>query len=257
MKHIHLNAVDSTNLHAHSAALATRPLQPIAVSADTQTAGLGRAGRAWTSPPGGVWLSIAWPARQPLPHYAALPLAIGAAARDTVAALYDLPITIKWPNDLLLHNAKLAGILCQAHTAPDLLVVGLGVNANLDPAALGPHLRHPATALRQHLPHAVDLPALTRALIQSLHDALLAYDSDGIAPFLPALRTHLAWCGQAVTVSDAHGTIHAGTLAGIADSGALLLQTQNHPAPLALDVGDVALSVRQHGMPYQDVSSHG
>ncbi len=167
VQHFHHDTLDSTNLEArrlwiHSRASPSPPHvapRPFAVTAATQTAGLGRTGRSWQSPPGGLWLTVAWPAAQPLPHYQALSLVVGLAAVRTLIDLTRLDCQIKWPNDILLADRKLAGILCQAEPgamSPGATAVSNG-RANVRPGATASRVSPGATAVsngRANTPHA-------------------------------------------------------------------------------------------------------
>lgn len=180
-----------------------------------QTAGRGRDGRPWIAPPGALACSVvldpgAADAR-------AIALAAGLACIhavcDAMPAL-DAALALKWPNDVLLHGRKLAGILCEG--ADGRLVVGIGLNraAELPPglagASLHRHGRPPAEAdllasIRTYLLQAVGLCGLR-----------------GLAPLLPHLRARDALLGRSVTVEARSGRIE-GTGGGIAADGRLLV----------------------------------
>lgn len=136
------------------------------VLAETQTAGRGRDGRTWQSPAGGIWLGLLL-----RPKTAALGIVsirAGLVLADVVDDLLGAPLTrLKWPNDVLLHDRKLAGILCEGRwqgEALQWLGVGIGVNvANPVP----PGLRERAIALEEALPGIRRLDVLDR-LIPSL-----------------------------------------------------------------------------------------
>lgn len=118
-----------------------------AVVAAEQEGGRGSRGRAWHSPPGGLWLSVLWrPAR--LAAVELLSLRAGLAVAATLDALGGLPpCRLKWPNDLLLDDAKAGGLLCEARwtgTEQGWVAIGLGLNVRNDPPA---DLRLPGTAL--------------------------------------------------------------------------------------------------------------
>ncbi len=103
------------------------------VAADFQEEGRGRQGRTWHSPKGGnLYVSLAVLVDAPVyTILPLLPLAAGVAARDAVRALAPIEPKLKWPNDLLVSNRKLAGILCEAHDPtrqPVVAMVGLGIN---------------------------------------------------------------------------------------------------------------------------------
>jgi BirA family transcriptional regulator, biotin operon repressor / biotin---[acetyl-CoA-carboxylase] ligase len=108
-----------------------------AVVADVQTAGRGSRGRSWTSPPGGLWLSVL--ARPAKAGSALVSLRAGLAVAEALDPfLADAVITLKWPNDLMLGELKTGGLLCEARWqggAPAWLVIGLGLNVANPPEA--------------------------------------------------------------------------------------------------------------------------
>jgi BirA family biotin operon repressor/biotin-[acetyl-CoA-carboxylase] ligase len=109
------------------------------VVARRQTAGRGRLDHRWTSPEGGLYVSVVL--RDPPPPRTILPLAVGASLLDSLRSSYDLPLRLKWPNDLLVVRAdgapgKIAGILVDRLGAPELgsaAVVGIGLNVRAPP----------------------------------------------------------------------------------------------------------------------------
>ena len=158
----HHDALDSTSSEAQRLA-ASHPGQTLLVSATRQSAGRGSHGRDWSSPEGGAWFTLAVPMTEP---QAATPLVVGDAIQQVL--LTEAPgVTIKPPNDLLLNGKKIVGILCeQTLTAgranQPTVFIGVGINVNLDPAALPADLRMPATSLRETLGRELDIPHLTR-----------------------------------------------------------------------------------------------
>lgn len=153
------------------------------VLAEEQTAGRGRDGRTWRSPPGGAWLGILL--RPPIPPAGVLSLRIGLVLADVVeevlgirpTALSGPRASLKWPNDVLLDERKVAGILCESRWQGDALQwlgVGIGINvANEIPAELANY----AVALSEFRPDVRRVDVLDRlvpALLRlTTHDARL------------------------------------------------------------------------------------
>lgn len=140
----HLPSVASTLDHLHGLAQAGAGSGTVVV-ADEQLAGRGTRGRTWHSPPGGLWFSILY--RGPETAVELLSLRLGLAVAATIeAALGPVGIGLKWPNDLMLGDRKLGGLLCEARWQGPVLAwvaVGLGLNvANPIPADVA------ATAVR-------------------------------------------------------------------------------------------------------------
>jgi BirA family transcriptional regulator, biotin operon repressor / biotin---[acetyl-CoA-carboxylase] ligase len=148
---IRLDRVESTQdvLHGYASEGAAAGT---AVAAVEQTGGRGRRGRAWASPPGGVWLSVLY---RPLSGSAAelLSLRVGLAAAEALdAVLGERAIMLKWPNDLMLADAKIGGILCEARwqgDSPAWVVAGIGINVRNPPPV---DARLPVARLADHVP---------------------------------------------------------------------------------------------------------
>jgi biotin-[acetyl-CoA-carboxylase] ligase BirA-like protein len=127
----------STQDEVHRLAAAGAPAGTVVVAAE-QEAGRGRRGRKWASPVGGLWLSfLCRPARAV--GVEVLSLRVGLAAADALAEVGGLPpVSLKWPNDLMVDDRKVGGILCEARWHGDLLAwvgVGLGLNVRNAPPA--------------------------------------------------------------------------------------------------------------------------
>jgi BirA family transcriptional regulator, biotin operon repressor / biotin---[acetyl-CoA-carboxylase] ligase len=213
------------------------------VIADAQTAGRGRRGRTWFSPPGaGLYVSVVLaPARATLAPdraTALLTLAAGVALAEAVERGTGLSPGIKWPNDLLIGRRKLAGILAEGVAAkPDLSdpaserfsiaglqSVVLGYGLNVSPAAYPHELSDRVTSLESELGRAIDRFALCAETLASLaarYDDLLDARFDAI---LDAWRARAPGSrGGRVSWETPSGK-QTGTTAGIDDMGALLVR---------------------------------
>jgi len=130
----------STNSDLVARAAAGENVEGIVLLAEHQTAGRGRAGRSWLTVPGGqIAMSVGVAANAvPSDRWGWLPLATGLAVVDTVSPLTSTPIGLKWPNDVLAPQGKLAGILAEVASPYTVIVVGLGLNVahHPDPAAV-------------------------------------------------------------------------------------------------------------------------
>jgi BirA family biotin operon repressor/biotin-[acetyl-CoA-carboxylase] ligase len=195
------------------------------VLAEEQTAGRGRDGRTWRSPPGGVWLGMLLRPPPPLPAAGVLSLRIGLVVADVVEAVIGARPTspsspragLKWPNDVLVDDRKVAGVLCESRWQGDTmqwLGVGIGINvANDIPAELADR----AVALRELRPTVRRIDIL-----------------DHLVPALPRLTAHGAQLTEfecaAFARRDWLRGRHiraplAGRAAGVCPDGALLVDT--------------------------------
>lgn len=224
---VHLRT-DSTNSAVRRQA-GPDPSGTYACLAEVQTAGRGRRGRTWVSPPGGnIYLSVLWRFASVPPDPAgmgALGLAMGVAG---LRALRDTGVEgggLKWPNDLHHGGAKLAGILIErsgAGQGPGRVVVGIGVNGVM-PAGPAAGIDQPWTDLAGILGAAPSRNRLAGRLLHHLISALREYEALGLAPFLDEYRRHDLLAGKAVTVKAPHGD-RVGIASGIDERGALRLR---------------------------------
>jgi BirA family biotin operon repressor/biotin-[acetyl-CoA-carboxylase] ligase len=197
--------------------------------ADEQTAGRGRRGRVWSSPPGaGLYFSVVLrPAHDPLGDnrvLALVTLTAGVAVREAIAHATGLVAELKWPNDVVLGRRKLAGILAEGVSVgtPEQAVV-LGVGINVMRWSHPPEVEARALSLEGELGRPIDRAVLLEELLVSLsgwYDRLRRGDADDI---LRAWRD-AAPSARGARVEWAAGT-RRGTTAGVDETGALLVDT--------------------------------
>ncbi len=197
----------------------------VVVAATEQTAGRGRRGSTWASPPGaGLYFSfIARPGPQEgvASTLSLLTLAAGVGVRDGIAAASGLAPDLKWPNDLLVGRRKLAGILAEGlaiGTSHQAIVIGVGVN--VQPAAYPPEIAARATSIEGELGRAVDRDALFEAMLDALWRRLAALE-ESPGDILRAWRAASPTARGARVEWDGR----SGLTNGIDDTGALLVTT--------------------------------
>ncbi|WP_144798598.1 biotin--[acetyl-CoA-carboxylase] ligase [Halorubrum depositum] len=233
------DSLPSTNDRARE--LASEGAADVAVVADEQTGGRGRLDREWVAPSGGVWLSLV---TRPTVPPARAPLFTLAAAVATVDACSDVSVDahIKWPNDVLVGGdegtekgdgdaverpgrggRKLAGVLTEMEGEADRvswLVVGVGVNANLDPEVLPAD----ATSLRAEAGGDVDRRRFAATLLERF--AALAETADRSDRILAAWRDRASTLGRRVRVETPTGAVE-GTAVDVESPGALVIDTDD------------------------------
>ena len=208
--------IDSTNARARDLAVDGRA--NVVVLADAQTGGRGRLDRAWSSPSGGVWLSIL--IRPDVPPTQAPAYTLAAAVATTRAVREaGVDASIKWPNDVLVGDRKLAGILTEMEGEANRvswLVVGIGINANVHAADL-PTDRS-VTTVREEFGD-VDRRELTQTLLAAFHE--LTVDLQQV---LPAWRKLSSTLGQRVRV-ETPGEEIVGDAVDVRFPGSLVVET--------------------------------
>jgi BirA family biotin operon repressor/biotin-[acetyl-CoA-carboxylase] ligase len=204
------------------------PAMPVLRAAVAQTAGRGRLGRRWAAAAGSSLLfSVAWPVASAAQAMGALTLAAGVGVVELLRAA-DVPAELKWPNDVLLGEAKLAGLL--AELAVDgagrrTLVIGMGLNLWADAAMCADVGSVPGTlgAVLPLEPLAAQREAwigrLAAALLQATEQCL----AQGFVPFQPRFMLRFAWIGREVDLLEQGARIGHGRVLGVDGEGRLLL----------------------------------
>ncbi|MBU2560081.1 biotin--[acetyl-CoA-carboxylase] ligase [archaeon] len=172
----HFTSVDSTNDIAKRLAREGAG-EGTAVIADIQEKGRGRLLREWSSPLGGVWLSVILRPDTTSERISLLPLIAGNAIANTLNKLYDIDARTRWPNDVLIGNKKVSGVLTELDTAENFIVVGIGINANIDVSEFPEEVRGIATTLKEEMGREVSKEELIDCLFLELDDMYEQYGS--------------------------------------------------------------------------------
>jgi len=232
---------ESTNLEAKALA-AAGAAEGTLVIAEEQTAGRGRRGRSWFSPPGaGIYLSlILRPDIQPqeAPRFTLLAAAAAAAA---IREATLLEVKIKWPNDLLAGGRKLGGMLTEIGMEMDrveYMVIGLGVNVNLGREDFPPELREQATSIRAETGRAFPRLPLVRKILESVEETYAEYRQAGFAPILKRWQTYAEMRGRRIAVNSL-GQTFTGEVMDFDADGFLVLREESR-GPMRFFSGDVS-----------------
>jgi BirA family transcriptional regulator, biotin operon repressor / biotin---[acetyl-CoA-carboxylase] ligase len=223
-------ALGSTQERARELAHAGTPKGTLVV-AEVQTGGRGRLGRPWGSPKGGLWMSLVL---RPWFDASLASRITQTAAVGVAKALWEIGVEarIKWPNDLLAGGKKICGILAESSAGNtteavkerclDYVILGVGMNANLDPAELGVPDRE-VTTIRSELGRDVNLLDLLRALLSNLDTEVGRIEDFGAV--LEDWRNLNCTLGEKVRVRRFGETIE-GRAVDLTTEGALLLSTR-------------------------------
>ncbi len=223
---LYFNSIDSTMRVAAASELGA------IVLADRQVAGLGRHGHTWHSEPGlGIYCSIV------LPPTPVLTLALGVAAVEAIAQATGIQCDLRWPNDLMLDNRKVAGILVQLVNGHAIAGIGINVNHKSFP----PELAKEATSLRLHagrelgreLSRELSREDILIALFPAI-DAIIGEEPETILRLFTHASSYAA--GRRVTVHQPGGDI-SGTTAGLDQAGFLIVRKDDGTDTLILAGG--------------------
>jgi len=253
----HFDEIDSTNRVALELARSGCD-DGTTVVAESQTAGRGRLGRSFYSPPAtNLYTSIVL---RPEITTAVAPtwiLASAAAVATTIAQWLtefigptaDDAVEIKWPNDVLIGGLKTSGILMELGaeaTRVEFLVLGIGINLNVDRDDFPDEFRSRATSLRSHSGKRVDRLAFTRRLYGNLERVFDVCGSRGFDAVRPEFESRFRMPGRRVTVCEFDGSRLEGTAIGIDRDGALRIRRDGQPPGSDEEVrviaGDVTLA---------------
>ncbi len=214
--------VNSTNETARS--LASSCQNGTVILAETQTRGRGRLSRPWASPPGGIWMSLILKPEMPLASVYQINMAVSVAISKAIFNLLGLKAGIKWPNDLLIRERKICGILMEISAEVgrlDYAVVGLGINANVGLSNFPEEWC--ATSLSHELGHEVSRVDLIQGILLEIEEA---YEKMGSREIYEEWRSRSVTIGRYVRINSISGDL-VGVVEDLAEDGALLLKTEN------------------------------
>ena len=190
------------------------------ILAEIQKEGRGRLSRSWSSPPGGIWMSLVLKPDIPLSRVYRINMAASVSICRAISRL-GLEAGIKWPNDILIQEKKVSGILTELGAQMDRLdyvVVGMGLNANNDTSAFPSQWR--STSLAAELGRGIDRCALVAAILNEMEKAIDNLESQEIYEEWRSLSLSL---GKRVRISSAEGDL-TGQVVDLDGDGALILQ---------------------------------
>jgi len=246
----HLEDTDSTNRVAFDLGRAGAPAGAVVV-AEAQTAGRGRLGRSFYSPPHqNLYTSVLL---RPTGSIADAPTLIfcgAVAVAESVATFLgdDDAVEIKWPNDVLIRRRKTSGILMESSaegTRIAFAVLGIGVNLNVDRETFPDEFRPHATSLSSELGRPVDRAAFTRCLFERLERQLDLHAAGGFDAVRPRFEAFFRMTGERIGVDEIGASRREGVALGIAPDGALEIELSEGPQVgerVRVMAGDVTLA---------------
>lgn len=223
---IRLESVDSTNRYAKDL-LREHPAEGSVIVADVQTAGRGRMDRQWLSAPAQNVLAsvIIHPARQ-LEEWGGLPLLAGLAVTNAVRLLSSLDAHVKWPNDVLVGNRKLSGILVESGRQGDRpwAIVGIGVNVNQ--VRFEGAYRLAPTSMALEAGRTFDTNEVLAAMCRELDTLYALWCAEGNAPIIQAWKKATRFLGKRIVAEEGSGR-REGRALDIGQDGSLIIEFDN------------------------------
>ena len=196
------------------------------VCAESQTKGKGRLGRNWASPKGkGIYMSVILrPALTPA-DLTQLTLLGAVAVCEAVGKFCDVPAKIKWPNDILVNNKKLAGILTESSAEMDrvrFVVVGIGVNVSTPLSQMPPH----STSIKNETGKKVSRVVWMREILRSLESWYMTLGGNGFASVITRWKELSSTLGRHIRLVDPSGNVE-GEAIDLDEYGGLIIRGEN------------------------------
>ena len=152
----------------------------LVIIAEEQSGGIGRMGRAWVSPSGGIWITIVLKPHVPVDHIFMITMAGSIAVARAIRKEFDLGALIKWPNDIFIGNKKVAGLLLELSAEADIVhhcLLSIGIDVNVPLANFTPALQDQVTSISAEVGHEVDRASFLARILKEFESHYLLIES--------------------------------------------------------------------------------
>ena len=242
------DTIDSTSLEARRL-IGQGHGHGTVVCARTQTAGRGRLNRVWDSAAdAGIWFSAVLEPEVPMEQMSLYSFVAAVAAAEAVREVTGLEVQVKWPNDVLAGGRKLCGILLELvaeRNRPVRIIMGIGINAAQQITDFPEEVRQKATSLAMETGMDIDRRHLLEAVLAKLAVYSNELEQNGFAAIKSRWTELSCMKGKTVQIQQQGRAVLYGTATGIADDGALLIQTEQGIERIV--AGDVSLRAADGG----------
>lgn len=233
---IYFEEVDSTNDVAKR--LAPKSKEGTVIIAETQTKGRGRGRKEWISPPGGVWMSVILKPKIDPSCAPVLTLIFGLAVCKVIRS-FGLDAKIKWPNDVIIKDRKIAGVLADLHSYErvNFVIVGVGIDANVNLQDFPKEFRENVTSLKSELGQEIEKRSLIQNILKEMDRVYNTFKSGSLSSLLQEWKKLSSIIGKTVEVHTETEAIK-GEAIDIDKSGALiiLLEDGSHKKIIAGEI---------------------
>jgi BirA family biotin operon repressor/biotin-[acetyl-CoA-carboxylase] ligase len=152
----------------------------LVIIAEEQTGGIGRMGRAWVSPSGGIWITIVLKPKIPIDHVFMVTMAGSVAVARAIRKEFDLGALIKWPNDIFIGSKKVAGLLLELSAETDTIhhsLLSIGIDVNVPLNQFSPALQKEITSISAEVGHEVDRAAFLARILKEFENRYMLIES--------------------------------------------------------------------------------
>ena len=227
----HFDRTTSTSWIAKQLAAETDPekLHGMVIIAEEQTGGVGRLGRAWVSPAGGIWITIVLKPKIPLDHLFMITMAGSIAIARAIRKEYNISALIKWPNDIFAGDKKVGGLLLELAAEADTVhygLLGIGIDANISLADLPPNLKDTVTSLQAEVGYEVDRVALLARVLREFELRYQQLEDGEYDSIIREWKSLSLTLDQRVAIRTINKTFE-GVAIDIDNHGALIIRKDN------------------------------
>jgi len=220
----HYDSLKSTNNRAYELAEKGEPEGTLVV-AETQTSGKGRLGRKWISPKGGgIYFSLILRPDMETDKVPVITLVAAVSIQKAIKKICGINAGIKWPNDILIGDKKVCGILCEIKAQPDMvnfLILGVGINVNTPLKKIPP----PATSLKKETSRSISRIKLMRQILTEIEKDYLKLKKNGFKTLRTECKKLSTVLKKRIKVNE-HYHIVEGIAVDIDEKGALIIRTK-------------------------------
>jgi BirA family biotin operon repressor/biotin-[acetyl-CoA-carboxylase] ligase len=188
MNILDFKSLESTQKTAKEFLSSEKPCHRLIIIAEEQTKGVGRLDRKWASPKGGIWMSSIFQQNIPLELIRGFSIRVGLLLAKEFSEKLALDMNVKWPNDLILNNKKIGGILTElSSTSENLnhLIVGIGFNVNIQITEFPENLRESATSISNEIGHNISMEKIKNIIIETQHNLFSELENKQLTDLTP------------------------------------------------------------------------
>lgn len=203
----------------------TNSKEGMVLLSEAQFNGKGRRNRKWVSPEGGIYLSILLKSREDRKYIPIFNLIGAISIAESLKELYNLPVSVKWPNDVVLDSKKISGVLSEVDSrSENRMVMGIGINVNIDSKQLPPR----SISVKEYLQRSENINKLKLIweLLKNLEEKYFLYKNNKLKNIMEKWKYYSGLLGKQVKIFSGTGEILEGYVNNIdGSSGAMILRT--------------------------------
>jgi len=204
-------------------------LHGMVIVAEEQTGGVGRMGRAWVSPSGGIWITIVLKPHMPVDHIFMITMAGSIAVARAIRKECDIGALIKWPNDVFIGNKKVAGLLLELSAESDVVhhaLLSIGIDVNVPISNFSPELQDRITSISAEMGHEVDRASLLARILKEFESRFLLVESGEYDTIIREWKSISCTLENRVQIRTLKNSFE-GDAVDIDEFGALIIRKEN------------------------------